>query len=304
MKNSQMVNLSATVQCSRYLIMFLLAPAVALADARLTVGPLPEPLISAESCQPTGTSRWGWDGTQSCWVTNVRMLGESQPLVQTRHDFGGTAFSWQRADFAGRTLRCDRYRRLNVNRDNVLYIKERYDITFLNQDSAPASAIAEDYGQVTAHLYTRGWTIGQFGRLHTGLELQFNRGVTTADGYILFNETRRSLVDDYLLDDFSHCYYRDSDEPLRSSGYCVDYDGDGIGWNGHDACEVQPVDPACDYSQADIGSNYGWGYHTVTGDSCPPAPGTSSYVPLNECRAGSDGWGWNEALQQSCFVGD
>ncbi len=284
---------------------FSYAPFVASADARLATGQLPAPLITSEQCVNVDLdSGWGWNGQQSCYVTSARFIGQTHYLAKTRSDYGGTGLAWNREDVANQTIRCDRYRRARspTADTNNAYSRERYDITFLTDDVIPANSNLENLSDVTAHLYTRGWQVKAFGNLETGLQVNFNSGgYTTENGYILVDDTTRNSDNDYLIEKFSHCFYRDNNTPLRATGYCADFDGDGIGWNGSETCTVAPINANCDYTAASIGSNYGWGYNTVTGESCPPAGNTTTYQPEDRCRPnGPGGWGWNEALQTTC----
>lgn len=280
------------------------APFVVSADARLTVGQLPQPLINSEQCLNVGLRGWGWDGQQSCYTTAVRFYGQTHYLAKTRSDYGGNGLAWNNEDVANQTVRCDRYHRTNSSAEETgnEYTRERYDITFLTEDSIPGTSSLESLSDVTAHLFTRGWEIKQFGTLETGLQVNFNlNGYTTEKGYILIDDTTRISDNETLVDKFSHCFYRDKSAPLRATGYCADFDGDGIGWNGSETCNVAPINENCDYTAAAIGSNYGWGYNTVTGESCPPAGNTTTYIPENRCKPnGPAGWGWNEALQTTC----
>jgi len=285
-------------------------PATLFADTRLEVGDLPEPLVSAENCIVSGSYGWGWDGQQSCRHSGYRFEGASLPLVETTGDYVGNSLSWVRSDLANKTVRCDSYHRVRLSSDNSQYgyTRDRYDITFMTQDTIPASAASENLSEVTAHLYTRGWSIRTFGRLVSKSRIDsalvdFNRdGFATETGYIFIEDAKRSSgSNENIVTQFSHCFLRDEDAPLRATGYCVDYDGDGIGWNGSKACDVVPTDPDCDYSKADLGANMGWGHNPVTGESCPPIGNPTPYVPSNVCRrTGFEGWGWNEALQDSC----
>jgi len=288
------------------LVLTLAAPVAGLADARLADEPLPRPVIKTEDCLNVNSSRWGWNGEQSCFISVYQYHGESEFLTRTSRDYGGAAVSWSRGDVANKTLRCDSYQRKYVRSTRgYTYERKRYDITFLTEDQIPAEASGENLSDVTAHLYTRGWSVGGFGKLNVGTLINFNRGgFSTENGYIFIDEFTRESNVLYRIDSFAHCFYRDEDTPMRPSGYCVDFDGDGVGWNGNENCEVTTVDPDCDYSQADKGSNFGWGYNPVTGQSCPPAENIPSpYEPVDECRRnGPDGWGWNEARQQSCRV--
>jgi len=225
-------------------------------------------------------------------------------------DYVGNSIAWLRSDLANKTVRCDSYDRVRLSTDNSQYgyIRDRYDITFMTQDTIPASAASENLSDVTAHLYARGWSVRGFGRLVTRSRfdsalVDFNRnGFATEKGYIFIEDSNRSdSSNENIVTEFSHCFLRDEDAPLRATGYCVDYDGDGIGWNGSEACDVVPTDPNCDYSNADLGSNMGWGHNPVTGESCPPIGNPTPYIPSNECKSsGIEGWGWNEALQDSC----
>jgi len=279
-------------------------PSLSLADKRLSVESLPQPLLNAADCINVNSRGWGWDGQQSCFISSHRIDGAAYPLVNTSSDFGGSALAWSRADFANKTVRCDSYQRSRSD-DGSGFTLDRFDITFLTEDPIPASALQETLSDVTAHLYTRGWEIGAFGKLNTGLEINFNSwGYSTESGFILVQKRgNRNTDGEYIVSEFAHCYYRDENTPLRASGYCVDFDGDGIGWNGHESCDVPAVDSNCDYSDAHYGSNRGWGYNTVTGQSCPPAGNTETFVPRDTCSinpASQDGWGWNEARQEAC----
>lgn len=286
-------------------LMFSLAPVAIQADSRLADEPLPRPEIKTEECLNVDELGWGWDGQQSCFISSFYFYDEPEPLISTSRDYGGTARVWNRQDVADRTLRCDSYkRRYDRKISGSRYFRYRYDITFLTQDQIPASASAENLSDVTGHIYTRGWEIGQFGQLDAGPIINLNRwGFATETGHIFVEDVTRESNDVIMIDQFSHCFYRDEDTPLQPSGYCVDYDGDGIGWNGTENCEVV-VDPDCDYSKSDQGSNIGWGYNPITGESCPPRGNeTSPYIPKDECSRES-GWGWNEYRQQSCREDD
>ncbi len=280
-------------------IILLLCPGILSADRRLDTGELPEPIVSTEDCISTGSFGWGWDGEQPCRVTNTRFDGAALPLTQVSSDHGGTSLAWSRGDLANKTVRCDSYE-LASFRAGSGYTRDRYDITFLTENTIPASAGTENLSDVTAHLYTRGWEIGQFGVLDSGAVVNFSRpGFATEKGYIFIEETSRNSDNENIVSEFSHCYIRGDNAPLRATGYCVDFDGDGVGWNGTAVCEVVPVDANCDYRHAAVGSNVGWGYNTVTGESCPPIGNPTPYMPIDEC-IGRGEFGWNEFRQESC----
>lgn len=281
----------------------LLTPGILSADRRLDTGELPQPLVSTEDCIPTGEFGWGWDGTQPCRITSNRLDGAALPLTEITSDHGGTSLAWNQSDLADRTVRCDYYERASFTAGSG-YTRERYDITFMTEDTIPGSAGSENLSDVTAHLYTRGWEISSFGRLDTGMVLDFAKsGYATEQGYIFIERAIRESNNENSVREFSHCYYRGDDAPLRATGYCVDFDGDGIGWNGSAVCDVQPVDANCDYSQAAVGSNLGWGYNTVTGESCPPVGNPTPYMAVDECL-GRGEFGWNEFRQEACRTGE
>jgi len=288
-------------------LMLLIVPTTGMADSRLAVEPLPRPVINTEDCLNIDAQGWGWNGEQSCFVSALQYHGESEFLTETSRDYGGGAASWNTQDVANKTLRCDSYQRIyDRSTSGYKYERDRYDITFLTQDQIPAEASTENLSDVTAHLYTRGWKVGRFGKLKVGTLINFNRGGFSTDrGFVFIEETSRESNEITRIDSFAHCFYRDEDTPMRPSGYCVDFDGDGIGWNGSENCEVTTVDPDCDYSQADKGSNIGWGFNPITGQSCPPSGNVTTYTPTDECRnIRQNGWGWNEATQQSCRADD
>lgn len=278
---------------------------LATADPRLTVGDLPQTIIKTEECLGTNYDLFGWDGEQSCRISNVRLYGEPLPLTETVADYTNGSQVWSASDVANKTIRCDTYKRASFSyRDSDLsYSRDRFDITFLTEDSIPANAPQENLSNVTAHTYTRGWQIKKFGILETGLQINFNdRNFATEKGYLIIHETEQDNSSNELIANrFSHCFLRDEDTPFRATGNCVDYDGDGIGWNGSESCSVRAPDPNCDYTESF--SNAGWGYNTATGESCPPSPNTTTYVPEDKCtNLRQEGWGWNPARQESCRV--
>ncbi len=290
--------------CSVNVIFLTAASVSAQADSRLDVGPLPETLIKPEQCI-SADDRWGWDGEQTCLISSFRLAGEPYRLTQTHRDTSGTDLVWNNNDLAGKTVRCDSYERAFLPSADPKheYTRARYDITFMTDDSIPATAAGESLSDVTAHLFTRGWSIGQFGRLETGLQPGFTSiGFTTEVGYIFIEDSASVNSDgERIVRSFSHCWLRDESAPLRATGYCVDYDGDGIGWNGTGECAVAPVSPNCDYSASRF--NAGWGFNSLTGESCPPVDNTASFTAEDRCIGNSpDGWGWNQALLQSCRV--
>ena len=102
---------------------------------------------------------------------------------------------------------------------------------------------------------------------------------------------------------------------------CVDSDGDGWGWDGSASCRVDasnqpagapPPQDSCDYSDADLFA--GWGWNSVTQESCPPIGvaddnsdnnnGGTSDVLTDSCdysdAASHGGWGWNPVTRESC----
>ncbi len=246
---------------------------------------------------------YGWDGEQSCLPSDIWFYNASQPLSMSSGDVNGENTTWTQSDLLDKTVRCDVFSR-NYRADSG-YETNTYDITFLDPSNPVIDPSIAELPDTTAHVYTSGWRIGAVGQLR-GVLISFNDWeLLTEQGYIFVHDTREdSRNNRRYATHFSHCYLRDESEPLRASGYCVDYDGDGIGWNGRENCQVQAIDPNCDYSQATVGSNNGFGYNTVTGQSCPPIAGTG-YTPADECRGWrSDGWGWNAFRQESCRVTD
>ena len=185
----------------------LLFPAILSADRRLDTGELPESLINTEDCIITGSFGWGWDGQQTCRVTGFQFDGEARSLTATTHDSTGSALVWNHSDLANKTVRCDRYERAFFNAESR-YNRDRYDITFLIEDAVPDSAPAENLSEVTAHLYTRGWEISQFGTLDTGSIVNFNRrGVSTDAGYIFIEDSSLNSNNQNIVREFSPVSY-------------------------------------------------------------------------------------------------
>jgi len=261
--------------------------------------PLPVPLINNE-CVIGENPNWGWDGQQSCNPTNIWLEGAQYPLSRTSADHNGDNLAWDRRDFLNKTIRCEVYNRNYRPESN--YEVDVYDTTFLDPQNPVIDPTIAQLPDATAHTYNSGWRIAGSGTLK-GVLLSLNATeFSTESGYIFIYDTRKINNDKSVATRFSHCYLRDESAPLRASKYCVDYDGDGIGWNGTESCTVLTADPNCDYSQADQSYSQGWGYNPVTGNSCPPLPG-DSYKPEDKCASVSiDGWGWNYFRQESCRV--
>lgn len=262
-------------------------------------GPLPIPLIN-EECVMGDDPYFGWDGQRSCNPSNIWIYGANYPLSRTSSDVNGDNLAWDRSDFLNKTVRCDVFTRHFQATSG--YEIDIVDISFLDADSPNVDPAVARLPVADSHIYSSGWRIS-YGRLK-GVLLDFNsREISTEKGYIFIYDSGANWrePDKEIATHFGHCYLRDESEPLRASKYCVDYDGDGIGWNGSESCSVQVVDPGCDYSQASAGSNLGWGYNPETGRSCPPI-GTTAHEPEDKCSVSRDsGWGWNYYRQEACF---
>ncbi len=281
----------------------LALPSIVFADSRLDTGSLPTTLVEREDCQLTDSypwGGWGWDGEKTCKVTNLRFFGTDNNLTGT--DAADNSLTWENEAVVNQTLRCDSYQlRQNFTARVKEYKRSRYDITILSDNMIPAGAVNEDLNDVTAHLHTRGFETGRTGILiGAGALVNFKAGAfLTEKGYLFIDDRgERNSDGDYIIEKFSHCWLRDHMYPLRASSSCIDNDGDGIGWNGFEECSIEPGSE-CDYTHAAF--NRGWGYDQTTSQACPPQSGSTAYIPEDICvRSGSDGWGWNEARQESC----
>ncbi len=238
-------------------------PSIALADSRLNTEALPATLIERDDCTVTDPQPWGgfgWDGEQTCKVTNLRLFGAEHTLTGTVT--ADTSKNWSIDDFANQTVRCDSYQlRTNFSTRNKEYKRSRYDITFLSDGAIPSTATSESLTGVTAHIYTRGFVTGSTGIL-TGVNalVNFSAGAFTTNKGYLFIEDRgeRNNSGDYIVEKFSHCWLRDSTTETINP-QCIDTIpvGDGWGWDGATSCRLEITNPVC-VDSPPIGDGWGW----------------------------------------------
>jgi len=286
------------------ILVSLVSAAGALAQTTVGVDELPQGIISADQCTNVGPRGFGWDGNQSCFISNYRIRGTSQPLVKTSSDYTTGHVVWNRDDLLNKTMRCDSYRASTFSRDETgtMYFKSTLDIIFLDQTTTSYDPGELDLTEATTKIITRGWYLTGNGLLEAGSPIDFSHnGFSTEQGYLLVDSsfTRNG---ERLVSEFSHCYLPQQDTPLRTSGRCIDFDGDGVGWNGSETCAAEVPDPNCDYSNA--ASSFGWGYNAVTGESCAPAPGSSTFMVEDRCYGPPNNWGWNWVRSESCRTDD
>lgn len=275
-------------------ISLLISWFVSLPPAHAT-SPVEQPCIDSDG------DGWGWNGVDTCKFSKYRLRGATETLIHGREFPVATSgrLQWAKRDVAGKTLQCNIQNYIPEAGTATGYVGAIVSVEF-GQDYS--TSVNWEYGQTTGD-----WSIDTDHKLITPAPFDFNlTAFEQPGGYLFVHQNSKGENGETWVDGYVTCIDLDQTQIFRATGTpCADADGDGWGWNGFESCKAE-IDPTADCEYGSAHYNDGWGYNNTTGQSCPPDPSRSVFVPEDKCeypgsiRPPRNGWGWNRATQESC----